>query len=264
MRTPFKSFVFVHSLYYNHIVKAVSEDTENKGGKKMYEKYLEKVSEVSLFHGIERDGILMMLNCLKPRVCCYKKTDYIVSGGDIYESVGIVIKGTATVSKENAAGNRIVMTLLKQGDIFGEIVAFSSQMTWPATVQAQEACEVLFLPRGKIVGDCDRMCSWHRILIQNFLRIISERAMMLNKKVEYLTIKSMRGKISTYLLDQYKKTGDKKIVLPLNRNELADFLNVSRPSMSREMGKMREEGLIDFHLTAFEILDLEALKMMSL
>ena len=229
----------------------------------MYEKYAQRVSGTVLFHGIEKEDITAMLTCLTPRVHSYNRNDYIVTGGDAYESVGILLKGAATVSKENAAGNRVVMTLLKQGDIFGEIVAFSSQMTWPATVQAQETCEVLFLPRGKIIGECDRMCPWHRTLIHNFLRIISERAIMLNKKVEYLTIKSMRGKISTYLLEQYKRTGDKNIILSLNRNELSDFLNVSRPSMSREMCKMRDEGLIDFHLTEFEILDIESLKKMS-
>lgn len=229
----------------------------------MFEKYLEEISKTSLFEGIERETIPAMLDCLKPRVCCYNRNDYIVTGGDAYDSVGIVLKGAATVSKENASGNRIVMTLLKQGDIFGEIIAFSSQMTWPATVQAQGICEVLFLPRGKIVGECDRMCSWHRILIQNFLRVISERAMMLNKKVEYLTIKSMRGKISTYLLEQYSRKGDVNITLPLNRNELSDFLNVSRPSMSREMGKMKDEGIIDFHLTEVKIMDIESLKHMS-
>ena len=95
----------------------------------MFEKYLEEVSKTSLFQGIEREDIPAMLNCLKPRVCGYNRNDYIVIGGDAYESVGIVLKGAATVSKENAEGNRIVMTLLKQGDIFGEIIAFSSQMT---------------------------------------------------------------------------------------------------------------------------------------
>jgi len=229
----------------------------------MFEKYLDEVSKSSLFQGIERDDISAMLNCLKPRVCGYNRNDYIVAGGDTYESVGIVLKGAATVSKENAEGNRIVMTLLKQGDIFGEIIAFSSQMTWPATVQAQEPCVVLFLPRGKIIGECDRMCPWHRILIQNFLRVISERAMMLNKKVEYLTIKSMRGKISTYLLEQYSREGDVTITMPLNRNQLSDFLNVSRPSMSREMSKMRDEGIIVFHLNEVKIMDIESLKHMS-
>jgi CRP-like cAMP-binding protein len=229
----------------------------------MFKKYNEEVSKTDLFYGIDREDIQGMLNCLKPRVCSYNRNDYIVSGGDTYESIGIVLRGKATVSKENAAGNRVVMTILKQGDIFGEIIAFSRQMTWPATVQAQEMCEVLFLPREKIIGECERLCPWHRTLIQNFLRIISERAIMLNKKVEYLTIKSMRGKISTYLLEQYNRTGDKNIILPLNRNELSDFLNVSRPSMSREMCKMRDEGLIDFHLTEFKILDIQALKYMS-
>lgn len=231
--------------------------------KEMFEKYLQEISEMSLFQGIEKQDIETMLNCLKPRVGCYKRSDYIVTGGDPHESVGIVLKGTATVSKETATGNRIVMTLLKPGDIFGEIVAFSSVKAWPATVQAQEVCEVLFLPKGKIVGECDRMCSWHRILIRNFLRIISERAMMLNKKVEYLTIKSIRGKICTYLLDQFKQSVNRKIVLPLNRNELADYLNVSRPSLSREIAKLRDESVINFHLTTFEILDLQALKYMS-
>ena len=229
----------------------------------IYKKYLEEVSKTSLFQGIETDDLLTMLNCLKPRVCAYNRHDYIVTGGDAYESVGILLNGAATVSKENAKGNRIVMTRLKQGDIFGEIIAFSRQMTWPATVQAQEPCVVLFLPRGKIVGECDRMCSCHRTLIQNFLRVISERAMMLNKKVEYLTIKSMRGKICTYFLEQYFKEGTASITLTLNRNELSDFLNVSRPSMSREMGKMRDEEIIDYHLTTVKILDIERLKHMS-
>jgi CRP/FNR family transcriptional regulator, dissimilatory nitrate respiration regulator len=230
---------------------------------KIFKEYLEEISKASLFQGIERDALLTMLNCLKPRVCAYNRLDYIVTGGDAYESVGIVLKGAATVSKENAKGNRIVMTRLKQGDIFGEIIAFSRQMTWPATVQAQESCVVLFLSRGKIVGECDRICSWHRTLIQNFLRVISERAMMLNKKVEYLTIKSMRGKISTYFLEQYLKEGTATITLPLNRNELSDFLNVSRPSMSREMSKMRDEGIIDYHLTTVKILDIKGIKHMS-
>lgn len=229
----------------------------------MLVKYLEEISKTSLFQGIGREDIATMLVCLKPRVCSYNRNDYIVSGGDAYESVGIVLKGAATVSKENAKGDRIVMTLLKQGDIFGEIIAFTNQMTWPATVQAQEPCVVLFLPRGKIVGECERMCSWHRTLIHNFLRVISERAMMLNKKVEYLTIKSMRGKISMYLLEQYRRRRDVNIILPLSRNELADFLNVSRPSMSREMSKMRDEGIIDFHLTAVKIMDIDGLKHMS-
>jgi CRP-like cAMP-binding protein len=92
------------------------------------------------------------------------------------------------------------------------------------------------------------------------MKVISDKSLMLNKKVEYLSIKSIRGKICTYLLEQSEITKGNNIILPLKRNELADFLNVSRPSMSREMCQMRDEGIIDFHLSTFRIKDIDALK----
>ena len=63
-----------------------------------------------------------------------------------------------------------------------------------------------------------------------------------------------------YLIDQYKISKNTTLTIPLKRNELADFLNVSRPSLSREMCAMRDEGIIDFHLSTFKIKDIELLK----
>jgi len=229
----------------------------------MYEKYLDILSKTPLFYNMDKKEINKLLNCIKPKIISYSKYSYITVAGFDFKSIGILLKGEATVSKEDAAGNRIVMTVLKQGDIFGEIIVFSTHSKWPATVQAQEYCEVLFLEREKIVGECGNVCSWHRKLIQNMLTVISEKALLLNKKVDFLTIKSIRGKISTYLLEQFKKTGNNHIKLPLNRNELADFLNVSRPSLSREMCKMRDEGIIDFYLSTVKILDVDELKAAS-
>ena len=229
----------------------------------MFEEYIDTISTMPLFKGIKRDNIPVMLECLKPKVHTYDKNDFIAITGEAFDRVGIVLGGEATVSKETAAGNRTIMTMLKKGDMFGEMLAFSSQTFWPATVQALEPCKVLFLPKEKIISECDRLCPWHHQLINNLLSIISDRALVLNKKVEYLSIKSMRGKLSSYLLEEYKRKGSKNITLPLKRNELADFLNVSRPSMSREICKMRDEGIIDFHLSAFRILDVEALKAMT-
>lgn len=228
----------------------------------MFEEYVEELSKSILFSDIDKEDLISMLHCLQPKICSYNKNNYIIIAGEKCESVGIILEGKAIVYKDNAAGNRVIMTLLKPGDMFGEMVIFSSKFQWPATIQAQESCKVFFLARGKIVGECEKMCPWHRMLIQNMLKIISERALMLNKKVEYLSIKSMRGKISAYLLEQYKKTGNSTFTLPLKRNELAEFLNVSRPSMSREMCRMRDEGIIDFHLATVRIIDVEALKDM--
>ena len=226
----------------------------------MYENWTGILSKARLFNNITSQDLDTLLSCLMPRIHNFKKSECIAVAGEKIQGVGIILSGNAVVTKENAAGNRVIIALLKEGDIFGEIAAFSGSELWPATVYAQESCTAIFLPPEKIVGNCQKACVNHRTLIMNMLKIVSSKAIMLNRKVEYLSIKSMRGKISTYLLEQYKKAGNTTFMLPLTRNELADFLNVSRPSMSREMGRMREEGVIDFHMSSICINDIEALK----
>ncbi|MBM7867426.1 cyclic nucleotide-binding domain-containing protein [Heliobacterium gestii] len=219
-----------------------------------------RLSACPLFNGLTPEVVKAMQVCLEPKIARYKRNDVIAFAGEAFDSIGILLTGEAQVIKETAAGHRAMMDMLRPGGLFGEIVVFSTNASWPATVIAQEESQVMFIPRRKLIGQCERSCDWHRVIIQNMLRIISEKAMMLNKKVEYLSIKSMRGKLSAFFLEQQKKAGAATFRLPMKRNELADFLNVSRPSMSREMARMREEGLIDFHLETVRIIDMEALR----
>lgn len=228
----------------------------------MYEKWIDTISATALFCDIDKKDLKFMIDCIKPRMAKFSKNDYIVHAGERFEGVGVLLSGSATVLKENAAGERFIMTLLEPGDLFGEIAVFSNLTSWPSTVQAQEDCTTLFVSGDKIVGSCRNACMGHKKLILNMLEIVSEKALNLNKKVEYLTIRSMRGKISAFLLEQYKKTGKSTFMLPMNRNELAEFLNVSRPSMSREMSRMKEEGTIDYYLSSIQIKDVESLKKM--
>ncbi len=227
------------------------------------ESYVEVLSKAELFKGFDKEEVILMLKCLEPTVREYHKGNYLAIAGEKFHGLGIMLEGEAAAYKENMAGTRVMMVLLEPGDVFGEIVAFSTESQWPVTVEAQQPCKALFISRHKIVGECRRACPWHRKLIENMLTMVSERAIALSKKVDYLSIKSIRGKISTYLLEQYKRTGKTTFMLPMNRNALADFLNVSRPSLSREMCSMRDEGIIDFHRASVRIKDLQALKNMA-
>jgi len=229
----------------------------------MFEKYYQAISKSLLFSSLDMEVLPTMLKCLDPKLKTYSKNEYIFISGDFFTGIGIILEGVAAVLNEKANGDRVVITTLRQGDVFGEMVAFSELTKWPNTIQAFEKCKVLLLPKARIAGECSKVCPWHRSLIENFLKLLSQKALILNKKVEYLTIKGIRGKVSTYLYEQYKTTGSSNIVLNLNRNELADFLSVSRPSMSRELCQMREEKIIDFHLKSFNILDIKALKSLA-
>lgn len=226
----------------------------------MFEGYISIIEKSKLFYGIEKDEIGLLLQCLAPQIRSYSKNEFIINSGEAIDAFGLVLEGDAMVLKESADGNRVVMTVVKQGDLFGEMFVFSSRKKWPVTVRVQNSCKILFLKNSDLIARCGNNCSWHVTMLQNFMRVISDKSLMLNKKVEYLSIKSLRGKISTYLFEQYQNSKSNTIILPLKRNELADFLNVSRPSMSREMCTMRDEGIIDFHLSTFKIKDLETLK----
>ncbi|KGP74762.1 transcriptional regulator [Desulfosporosinus sp. Tol-M] len=228
----------------------------------MFKKYLPVLSKTSLFQNVEANDLNTMLGCLQPKLSEFKKNSFIAIAGNPFESMGILLKGEAALIKENAAGNRMIMAILKPGEIFGESAVFSRKSVWPTTVVAQETCTVMFLAKQKILGECANLCSWHRKIIENMLKDISDKTLMLNKKLEYLSMKSMRGKLSSFLLGQYKINGSLTFMLPMKRNELADYLNVSRPSMSREMCRMRDEGVIDFHLSSIQIKDIESLKDM--
>lgn len=226
----------------------------------MYQEWIDALASCALFNGISKESLGIMLDCLKPRITRCKQREIIATCGQPFQGIGIIASGKTAITKESYSGNRIIMGILGAGEILGEIVAFSDQKVWPMTVIAQEDCILLFLPPGKIARPCSNICSSHNVLITNMLKILSDRAYMLDKKIEHISGKNIRGKISSYLLDIYHQQNSCTLTMPLRRHELADYLNITRPSLSREMGLMRDAGIIEFygsHLIIKNILALE-------
>ncbi|HEX2946941.1 MAG TPA: Crp/Fnr family transcriptional regulator [Clostridia bacterium] len=218
------------------------------------------LSECMLFRGMTAPELSALLDCLDLRVRRFSRNDIVNMAGDPFEGVGVVLSGQADVIRENSAGDRMIMAILKPGELFGEMAAFSGVGKWPATVVAHSDCSVMYVPSDRLTGQCEKACAGHRRLIVNMLGILSRKALTLSKKLEYLSIRSVRGRIANFLLEHYMKNGQLIFILPMNRNEMADFLNITRPSLSREMSRMRDEGILDFHRSSVRITDLEALK----
>lgn len=230
-----------------------------QGGYAVYQKWIDLIHNSSLFAGIEKTQLSLMLQCLKPNVQHYQKGHIASLTKDGFLGVGIVLSGELLVFKENSAGTRILINITQQGDIFGEMMAFSENNVNPLAIQAQGPCIVMFLQTNKIISRCEQICSHHQKMLVNLLCIMSDKTLVLNRKLDYLMMKSIRGKISCFLLETSQTTRNRSFMLPMKRNELADFLNISRPSLSREMGRMRDEGIIHFHRSSIHIIDMEAL-----
>jgi CRP-like cAMP-binding protein len=222
----------------------------------MYQKWIKALNSSPLFRGISHEALNRMLECLKPRIQRCKLREVVAVYGQAFHGIGIVAKGRVALTRETYSGNRIILEILGAGEIFGEMAAFSDIKVWPVTVITHEDSDLLFLPPDKILGNCANICTSHSTLIMNTLKILSNRALMLNKKIEYLSAKSIRGKVSSYLLDIYQQTGDATFTIPMKRHELADYLSMPRPSLSREMGLMRDAGIIEFDGSSIKINDI--------
>ncbi len=229
-------------------------------GKRTKEKIRSTAADGMLFDNIGPDELKALLDCFNLKVCSFSRNDIVNTAGEQFEGVGVVVEGQVSIVKENAAGERIVLSILEQGDLFGEMAAFSGNKKWPATVIAQTDCSVMYVPAEKLAGQCAASCLGHRKLIMNMLGILSRKAIKLSRQLEYLSIRSMRARIASFLLEQYKISGQTTFMLTMNRNEMADFLNVARPSLSRELCRMRDEGILDFHRSSLQIKDIEALR----
>jgi CRP-like cAMP-binding protein len=226
----------------------------------MYREWIEVLKTSPIFKGIDPEGLNSMLECLKPRMKQYKQREFVVVCGSPFLGIGILARGKVALTRETYSGNRIIMEILRPTDIFGEMVAFSDSQVWPITVIAQEDCCLFLLPPDKILGNCPNICPAHSVLIKNMLGILSTKALALNTHIEHLSAKSVRGKISSYLIEEYRRTGETIFNIPMKRNEMADYLSIPRPSLSREMSRMRDEGLMEYNRSSIKINNISKLE----
>ena len=124
------------------------------------------------------------------------------------------------------------------------------------SIVACEPTEILFLQYSSMVAKCDKNCVFHTRLIENMLELMSKKIIMLNSKLNYALLKTIREKIISYLIEVYGKKKTKTFEIDYNREELANYFSVDRSSLSRELSQMRDEGLIDFQKNNFTLTEL--------
>lgn len=216
---------------------------------------LAPLMKTPLFEGIEAQALTALLETLNPRAKRYGAEEMVVNAGDGFDGMGVVLSGELLLTKDSVGGERSILNLLRPGEMFGEMVSFLDVKKWPATVTARVESDVLFISPERVLLCRDTLAPAQRQFIENMMRLMARKALGLNRKVEYLCIRTLRGKLAAYLLEQQRLAGTSIFTVPMNRDALADYFNAARPSLSRELSHMKRDGLIDFHKSAFKILD---------
>lgn len=217
------------------------------------------LGETELFSGLELRELKSMLPCLGLRSVRAEKDDYIVNAGDIVSEVGFVVEGEASMVKMDSAGNKTITSRLVPGDMFGEVLVCANVVSSPVSIIAEGSCEIIMFNFNRLISCCSNCCPFHAKVVANLLKLIARKNMQLNEKIQVMSKKTTRDKLATYLLMQMEKTEKDEFDVPLNRSQLADYLSVDRSAMSRELGRLREEGVLDFTRNQFKIIDLDKL-----
>lgn len=207
-----------------------------------------------LFAGIDAADFEGMLGCIGYHVKTYQKGEIIALEEENINHVGVVMEGSVDMLKEDIWGNRTMLVRTYPQDIFGETFACGEDSLSVVTFAAAENCRVLFLSFCRVMHTCTHACQFHQTLIENMVRLIARKNRELMRKVEVVSKKTLREKILAYLSIQSQSQGSRRFELPLGRVEWAEYLNADRSALTRELAKMKDEGIIDYHKNSFEIL----------
>lgn len=224
------------------------------------EQFYPVLSKCPLFNSIKEVDYKTLFPCINCHIKSFSNNEYVFFAGDQINYIGIVLSGSIEILKENAAGSRHIMDFLGPSNIFAEGIVCTAERIAPVTIRVKEDSKILFIPYERIVKSCSNSCAFHFQLIKNMMMLLGEKNFNLNHKIELLMLKGMREKLATYLLNETQMQNSLTFQIIPNRNELAEYLNVSRTSMCRELTRMKDLGILDYYQNSFKILSLDALK----
>lgn len=221
-----------------------------------------KLLQSQLFTNMTSEQIIRVLSCAGPPIRQYAAGEIIAYQNEELTKLIVILEGRLSLFKEDYQGHRSLVGQLQAGDVYGQTVIFSDQPINPLIVQTETPSQVMFLQQTLFYRKCSNACQAHQLVIKNMLSLLARQATLLNRKIDYLTAGSLRCKLSRYLLEEYHKNGclPQPFTIGLNREALAEYLDVKRPSLSRELIYLKEAGCIDYYRSTFRVLDVAALE----
>jgi CRP-like cAMP-binding protein len=211
------------------------------------------LSNTILFRGIAPEEIASMLKCLGGKTKRFQKDSVIYPAGGFAKAMGVVLSGGVNIEQGDVWGNCAIIGNIGPYETFAETYACLQSEPMSVSVTAAVSTEVLFLEIRKMLDTCTSACPFHSRLIHNLLWAMAEKNLMLTRKMNHITSKSIRARLLSYLSGEAVRRGSYQFNIPFNRQQLADYLSVDRSALSNELSKCKRDGLLDFYKNSFKL-----------
>lgn len=208
------------------------------------------MKKISLLSSLSDKDILTNLKNGKFKIISYKKNTVIHFDGEVCSNLEIILSGKVVVDRIDETGNLLTISEFYSDDILGGNLLFSKNPYYPMTISTQLPTEILKIDREALF---ELFCH-NPLFLRTYLEIISDHAFILGDKIKHYVNKTIRKSIMNYLDYESKKQNSNHIKLNITKKALAEKIGVQRTSLSRELAKMREDGLIIFNRDSITLL----------
>lgn len=226
-------------------------------------KYIKDIIQNDIFKKFTEEELYNFLKNIESSDIKLSKNEILFSQGQIYSNMCILLEGEVQLTNTDENGNRNVIDVIKPGNIFAEVFSFTSNKISPVSAVANKNSLIFTINTEKLL-EVDFDVTFNKdskdflikkySIISNLMSTFADKNLILLSKIEVLSRRNIRDKIMYYLEIQNAKSNSKIFEIPLSRKDMADFLGVDRSALSRELGNLRDEGIIDFEKNSFKLL----------
>ena len=210
----------------------------------------------TLFQGVEANVLREYLEETPHHIQCYDKEETIFHLMDPALRIGIILKGRVEAQKSFPNGSQVNVSIRIPGEIIGPAAVFSKSQRYPCDIVALEPATLMMLRKEDLLSLMQKDVK----ILQNFTTEIASATYMLQQRLELLSYSGIAQKAAFWLLMQVRQTGKTAVQIPDSMSRWAMIMNVSRPSLHREMKKLKEEGIIRYEGKNIYVLDSDGLQ----
>ena len=220
----------------------------------MDQTYIHLLTSTPLFKGVAEADLKSLFeggHSLKR----YEQGSLIYLQNEQCTSLDVILQGSVTVQKIDIEGRILPINDFQAGEVLGENLLFSRHSAYPMTITATTNTLLLNLRKDELLD----LCRQSRTFLENLLESLSGKTLILSEKLKS-SVKTIREILIDFLLFEFYAQGSATIQLTISKKDLAEKIGIQRSSLSRELNKMRQDGLIQFDARTITLVDPQALQ----
>lgn len=210
-----------------------------------------------IFQNIQPEEYRDLVDCGCFRFTEAAKGTVLFRAGDRTREFGVLLSGEVHIESLDVWGNRVILHSVSAGQSFAETYAFC-QVPLMVDVTAVRDSRVLLVHLGVLNAPASREKSWYPKLLHSLLVLSTGKNLAWSTRMFCISSKNIRTRVMTYLSGEARKHGSLEFTIPFDRQQMADYLNVERSALSKELGRMRKEGILDFRKNRFRLYHTES------